>query len=414
MHHLGSTPSLMEQGPKPRPYKNGTHGANSRFTDGVALNAVCGTGRDSPIRLVKGTYFVNRWKQRQKDGKSKLQCRQDILDDSFWDKPIDRQTHIVVFSYTWLSKREPDPEGYHLATIGPLMDSYLCHLTKMKESIEYFQFKGDVAVFMDYTCLYQGDRSDEQKKLFIQSLESMTMLYAHSRTTVWALSKTPPNHRSYYSRGWCNFEYRVASLITSGRRFLDIGKIRIALESIQDYGKEVENELKIAREPSLEPDDFDQMMNAKNGDEYQLSFTKNIDREFVKEKYREVVLDLFAEVDRIEYDEVCWTDNEVKQLLKFLPLCWRLDTILMRGNGITDFGAWLLVKHRPSSVSAIDLSKNEGMSFDFKEEDPVRGKTWNKHMPISDKKKKLEWRKKYFNSLCEYYKTFQFSVEVSA
>jgi len=140
-----------------------------------------------------------------------------------------------------------------------------------------------------------------------------------------------------------------------------------------------------------------------NPSDFLYSFTNGKDRNFVIRKYEEVVRELFSEVDRLEFDGIGWTDSDLEELLRFFPLCWRLTSLFLRNNELTDVGARRLVGCLPDTVTTIDLTGNLKLSLPFKEPDPLRGKTRNRKRPEEEKQQKLEWRQRYFTAFCDYY-----------
>ena len=336
------------------------HGALSRFTDRVALNEVCGLTTNAPIRLLRAGFLI----ELHKAG-IRLPRRQDVPSHGFWNKTIDFKTVIVVVSYPWLSSAHPDPDGYHLAVLAPLLSVFMRYMKGNSLLPDE-----DVAVFIDYASLFQDERTVSELEAFRAGLKSMNLLYAHLRTSVWCLTRLPDGApRPYMSRGWCRLEWLISSIIKSGRRFLDIG----ALAEIPDVSsfEAACDACMAARRPPVLPSDFEETLwEQEPVGEYILTFTNGMgDRPFVARKYRQTFEELLRDVDRLEYKNLGWEDAEVRQLAKLLPLCTSLQHLILIGNRITDAGARGLVGALPPSLTALDLRHN-AITFTF---EPSKG-----------------------------------------
>lgn len=99
--------------------------SDSEFTDPafVGLSARIGLGEreQASVRLLKAEYLVWLWRSGKR-----LQRRQDIAEENFFDEPLDQPgTRIVVVSYRWHTKAHPDPDGFSLSILGPVLHTYL-------------------------------------------------------------------------------------------------------------------------------------------------------------------------------------------------------------------------------------------------------------------------------------------------
>ena len=88
---------------------------------GLSRRIGLGKRDGAAVRLLRADYLVTLWRQ----GKQ-LQRRQDIAEEDFFDDRLDQAgTRIVVVSYRWHTKAHPDPEGYSLAILAPMLHTYM-------------------------------------------------------------------------------------------------------------------------------------------------------------------------------------------------------------------------------------------------------------------------------------------------
>ena len=127
-----------------------------------------------------------------------LNRRQDLPREAFYTGKVENRA-IIVVSYCWLTPQDSDPEGWHLKLLARLLQLFIAA-------------NGDAAVFIDYCCLYQDPRTDEQQRLFDKSLRGLQNLYAHQETWTWCMKLLPPGSTlaRYEQRGWTTFEMGTA------------------------------------------------------------------------------------------------------------------------------------------------------------------------------------------------------------
>lgn len=166
-------------------------------------------------------------------------CRQQLPDEAFFRGAMNAEdVELLAISYPWLTKRHPDPEGWHLAIVQHFLRLYFTLENKggargMYDRPPLGQGKR-VAVFWDWMSLFQathpGGQTQDQMASFIRALTNINVWYAHSKTMVWRLTKLPPAPRPghgvnpYDRRGWCFFEKAVSEMITPSERVLDLGE----------------------------------------------------------------------------------------------------------------------------------------------------------------------------------------------
>ena len=119
---------------------------------------------------------------------------------------------LVVLSYSWLSKKHPDPNLFHLRILVPLLDQVQAYFRKAHADLP------ELGIIIDYCSLWQNlsenenedSRSAEQYKEFLAGLKCINTPYAHQDVTAIKLTCTPLGEvRTYELRGWTFFESRV-------------------------------------------------------------------------------------------------------------------------------------------------------------------------------------------------------------
>ena len=130
---------------------------------------------------------------------------------------------LMILSYSWLSKKHPDPDLYHLKRLVPLLDKmrvlYSGEDTSMFNIILLPGPKiPDFGIIVDFCSLWQNlsenegedSRTEEQKTEFDAGLKTINTPYVHQETTAIKLIGTPEDElRTYDLRGWTLFESRV-------------------------------------------------------------------------------------------------------------------------------------------------------------------------------------------------------------
>ena len=371
-------------------------GARSRFTERRSLNDVCGLDANAPIRLLRGQFIVDLY-----NSGNRLPRRQDVPEHGFWSAQITKRTVVVVVSYPWLSEAHPDPGGFHVAVLGQLLSVYTQYMRSIGLLID-----GDVALFIDYSSLYQAERTEAEGEIFKSGLKCINLLYAHARTSVWCLTRLPDGvARPYHQRGWCRFEYDIASIVKTSRRFMDIGLISSEyLSSLTvDNFADVRSLVAAKRHPPQLPSEFEaRLYETRDDGQFALTFTNgSTDRLFVVQKYHETFHELFVDVDRLEYDCLRWTDEEIVQLAKILPSCSRLRTLSLRSNCMTDDGARVLAAALPRAVGFVDLSGNDSLTWVFAEQRPFSARWLD--LDKACRQQVSEWGKRATDDFRAYY-----------
>ena len=128
-------------------------------------------------------------------------------------------TGIVMLSYPWLTRENPDPAGYHLATVQKFLKKLLERMAR--NGVQ------DVGLFWDFLSLPQHlvdrVRTAEEALVFKAGLGCLASLYSHQFTHVIQLKDAPG--RDYDASGWCFFEQSVASVMKAESMLLDLSKV---------------------------------------------------------------------------------------------------------------------------------------------------------------------------------------------
>jgi len=226
--------------------------------------------RIGAISLLKGSWLVSRAEQGLP-----IDRRQDMPSDAYWlpqellqswarSKGRDRQPTntgrgglcelslvLIALSVCWCSQGHPDQDMYHLRRVKMLLEAFA----------KFRQQKGspwkDIAVFWDFSSIYQSPRTPLEDALFDLAKGGMQLVYGHDLAFVWKLTAMPPCPQPldadrhfepevrgesrrlawlYHDRGWPSFESAAADarLAVAGSR-MSFGNEE--LTTLQNYGE---------------------------------------------------------------------------------------------------------------------------------------------------------------------------------
>jgi len=190
---------------------------------------------------------------------------------------------------------------------------------------------------LDWCCMYQGPRSEEETEMFKLSLRDVNLWYASYLTIVWMLTAVPEGCTMlrYALRGWPCFEEGVAAMITVDDNLLDLGRLyetsRASWPAGTDYDS-IKLQCKASRSPPKTPDDFLQELTQK-------TFTNASDMELVHKKYRQTFHAVMERGTALSYMNLGWGANEACLLAKTLRYCTNLRKLALHSNQIGDDGA---------------------------------------------------------------------------
>mmetsp|Transcript_26665 Transcript_26665/g.48885 ORF Transcript_26665/g.48885 Transcript_26665/m.48885 type:complete len:540 (-) Transcript_26665:24-1643(-) len=289
------------------------------------------------IGLVKASYFEDCEIRNLPFGK-----RQDIPFMFMWsgNKAVEMwvkhgKCFMCTVSYSWLSKKHPDPNRYHLKRMVRIFNEYK-KLWGMPE----------VGVILDYCSLWQPDgdrdyRTEEQKEQFRQSLEEINTPYGHKGVTSFTLTGVPPEEpRSYNDRGWTLFEN-----IMIDAKGGDWNRWTFGSFDPNNHWTDAYAFFSEARPPArrvlLTPEDFEESLEQRRQKVQALNmplFTNPSDDKAVPERYREAFWHI-TRATRLNFGELGWGDEELRQVVRILPSYSDLEVLELSNNKFTIHGA---------------------------------------------------------------------------
>ena len=228
---------------------------------------------------------------------------------------------VLVLSYPWLDYDHPDTHGETLARIVPILRAMLPFCGG-----EHYT----VGVLWDYGSLPQPTRSHAELTRFKLGLRALPMWYAHPHVPVLFVSGELPkdsehtNRRSFDSRGWCEYERRLAYLCKNRSCLWDIEGLRPAkLDEVEEPRRRFDmlrSQLMTRAEAPLAPSSFALMMQKKVG-AGRLSFSEKGDLKLVIEMYGVGFIKAFESYQKCEpsamlnaYAGHQWEEEQGRQL----------------------------------------------------------------------------------------------------
>ncbi|KAL3910248.1 MAG: hypothetical protein SGPRY_009129 [Prymnesium sp.] len=152
---------------------------------------------------------------------------------------------VLVLSYGWADPFHPDRKGEMLRCLFPVFWQMLAKVDLDKRI--YPRELGShptIGVMIDYACLPQQPRSEEEQATFARGLSSMHLWYSHPATTVLCVdapitsSASYSNRRAYGERGWCYLEQRMAALVKENELFLSLRGVADTLCAYESWKPE--------------------------------------------------------------------------------------------------------------------------------------------------------------------------------
>lgn len=253
------------------------------------------------------------------------------------DSRINEALPLVCVSHCWHGPGHPDPYGDNLLTLAEAVQKARLAGEKTEEHFERFP-KGNFAVFFDWVSLHQRDenglRTRDENAAFHQALSKMNIWYAHMKTLVYLLTATPsawpPETPAYGDRGWPSFERMITMLLKhqSGKCWATICDVGAFAEG--GIGRTVVV-------PPKAPEDFEEMLS-------RLKFTNNADKKNVMMLYKDTLDTALGQARSLRYTGLRWGDQQMRDLVKVLPLCRKLVYLNLKGshNAYTSESAALL------------------------------------------------------------------------
>lgn len=297
---------------------------------------------------------------------------------------------IVIASYCWMSPSHPDGGGRQLREVlAPAVEWYMSERAgriannwsqgSSKDPASNPRLTADAidfALFIDYCSLPQKPRSEAEDVTFRHALTHMDILYAHSFTVVWKLTRRLEGYESvpsYDERGWPYFESCACSLVKKagnsynlglhdftqpipqasdkkrlggycGERYKEraergltyLGLLKSPLELAEQATHEscVSTGFEItlspnSRQPPVLPGDFADVAPKR-------TFTNDADVAVVCEMYAGLVGAVLHGAESLDYNHSGWGLPEAKVLAAMLPQCPNLTELNVRMNAFSN------------------------------------------------------------------------------
>jgi hypothetical protein len=144
---------------------------------------------------------------------SKLQNYRDIKNLLKSNKEIDPTSEKYFVSHRWFSSDQPDPSGIILS----LLKKYI---------------QPEAYYWIDYTCMPQKPRTEEEHKLFREHLKWLPSLFFNLNIIIIRCLDD-----GYFSRAWCFFEILAANVV--GRQISYIYEDETMFENNQNNERKV-------------------------------------------------------------------------------------------------------------------------------------------------------------------------------
>jgi len=345
-----------------------------------ALRAESGTA----TVLVRGSWL------RKQEGLRRLPVRGSLPEEAtigveelqaIWRASVraERCTAIPVIAVSHAWKRA-DP-GLTGQTYDPDPDGTTCAALIEALNARWHEFEAwgvrDVGLMIAWSSLHQLPRDLWQQIAYEVAVQSLSLWYAHAATTVWFVTRASGankllRHRSqqqshevearalgFAEQGWPVLEWALSLLLTP----LAADSAESGLRSwplLVDLSRPTEAQATFRRPPPPEPLAFHE------GHAFGSKFyAVDTDRDAVVAPiYAKSVVALLGSVESLSYVRQRWRDPELLAFLLVLPLCHRLQTLVLMGNELSDDGmiaASSLFEGRPNLVpmlTSLDLSDN--------------------------------------------------------
>lgn len=280
------------------------------------------------VALVRGSFFEHL---AQTGGT--LPRRQDMPKEAFWDpmrliQGLQQSGNqpmplLVSVSYCWLTRWHPDPEGFVLHSLVPLLQAYAHWHRTTTDSI---------AVFLDWCSLPQAPRSTNENIVWSRAMQNIHLWYAHASLSVWMLTRVPNGIVPYGQRGWPFFERSLSGILVTDSA-LDLGMLRPQWNT----WAHVLQDCKVKPQPPLPPDAFAAELLRR-------TLSEDSDRELLARRYGEAFRCAIGLADVLQFGGLHWSDREAARVARLLPLCECLRELELQQNDFTGKGARALLQ----------------------------------------------------------------------
>ena len=239
---------------------------------------------------------------------------------------------ILCVSHCWATAQHPDPLGHTVVALADAIkrEQSVAVSTGRTDAPSYKLMPPTMAIFLDWCSLCQkdvasGERTPEEKEAFHVALSSMQAWYAHAKTTTFLMTAATPGSEGtppYAERGWPTFESQVSMIAKSNQASY--------WPMVVDVGSESGSCHRPA--PPMKAE-FAQLLSTKT-----FSNGKS-DCEMVTELYWQTVEALMETQRSFSFNQMGWTDADLRQFCRWLPHCRELTRIRLNENPqFTDAG----------------------------------------------------------------------------
>jgi len=310
------------------------------------------------IALVRGAYFEDCFQRSEPISK-----RQDIPQEYFWqsgDALEQWERHhsffLIIVSYSWLSKRHPDPELYHLQRFVPIV----------RQLQQRLRWRGgdDVAIAWDFTTLFQAERDAVQQDMFKKGLLGFNLLYGHKDVIGVKLKSTPKSEaRLYDDRGWTLSEsILIDSKAESWNKLVVDDSFDPSVEMFEQGYHFMKRFCQHALSPPLVPEAFEAKLDERRSrakDRGVDLFTGGTqDEQIVVEKYRDC-FQLFANAWCLNYVHAGWGCAQIQVFAPALRVC-SVRVLSLEFNNLRSKGVAVLCEalHNSKTLQQLLLMRN--------------------------------------------------------
>ena len=183
--------------------------------------------RRSSMVAIKSSYFRDcldkgePFKDRSNIPPESVFSGEEVVD--YWKRF--GNAFLVIVSYSWLSKRHPDPEMFHLARLVCVLECYHELMFNSRDFVPPSDNRpGCLGVILDYCSLWQNlsekdgsdSRTPEQYEDFKRGLMCINTPYAHQECTALKLVETPHAEKRGQSEGVHHTRYFILLRIGLG------------------------------------------------------------------------------------------------------------------------------------------------------------------------------------------------------
>ena len=279
---------------------------------------------------------------------------------------------VIAVSQAWRSASDPDPDGQ------------VCFALIEALNARWPEFARwgcvDIGLFIYYSSLHQEPRDLFQQMTFECAIQSLPLWYAHARTTVWFVttggaggSVASPAVLKFGDGGWAVFEWALALLLTPTHTGTNVESTSWPMLVDLSYKRQGKAHPTsgvsvtsgttsgfFRRPPPPEPRAFFEG-HAFGAKAYDVLSERDT---MAAPLFHAAVLGVLGSAPSLHYARQHWQDADMCALVLMLPLCTRLQTLMLATNAIGDAGVCALARlfdedsRALPMLTLLDLSDN--------------------------------------------------------